>query len=47
MRAYSMASYPEEKEIMLNVRIATPPPRADESVPPGDHVILYFWLKTR
>ncbi len=29
LRAYSMASYPEEKGIiMLNVRIATPPPRA-------------------
>ncbi len=35
MRAYSMASYPEEKEIMLNVRIATPPPGASDSVPPG------------
>jgi len=35
LRAYSMASYPEEKEIMLNVRIATPPPRAPEDVPPG------------
>ena len=28
-RAYSMASYPAESDIiMLNVRIATPPPRA-------------------
>ncbi|TXL23191.1 NADH:ubiquinone reductase (Na(+)-transporting) subunit F, partial [Methylococcaceae bacterium HT2] len=35
LRAYSMASYPEEKEIMLNVRIATPPPGAPDSVPPG------------
>lgn len=35
-RAYSMANYPEEKGIiMLNVRIATPPPRAPEGTPPG------------
>ena len=34
-RAYSMANYPEEKGIiMLNVRIATPPPRMPD-VPPG------------
>ena len=34
IRAYSMANYPEEEGmIMLNVRIATPPPRLD--VPPG------------
>lgn len=45
MRAYSMASYPEEKEIMLNVRIATPPPRADESVPPGIMSSFIFDLK--
>jgi Na+-transporting NADH:ubiquinone oxidoreductase subunit F len=45
MRAYSMASYPEEKEIMLNVRIATPPPRADESVPPGIMSSYIFGLK--
>jgi len=45
MRAYSMASYPEEKEIMLNVRIATPPPRADESVPPGIMSSFIFNLK--
>ena len=33
-RAYSMANYPEEKgTVMLNVRIATPPPGQD--VPPG------------
>jgi Na+-transporting NADH:ubiquinone oxidoreductase subunit F len=35
LRAYSMASYPEEKEILLNVRIATPPPGAPDSIPPG------------
>ncbi|MBM3289980.1 MAG: NADH:ubiquinone reductase (Na(+)-transporting) subunit F [Candidatus Hydrogenedentes bacterium] len=35
-RAYSMANYPEERGIiMLNVRIATPPPRAPEGTPPG------------
>jgi Na+-transporting NADH:ubiquinone oxidoreductase subunit F len=34
-RAYSMANYPEERDIMLNVRIASPPPRAPEDVPPG------------
>jgi Na+-transporting NADH:ubiquinone oxidoreductase subunit F len=45
LRAYSMASYPEEKEIMLNVRIATPPPRADESVPPGIMSSFIFDLK--
>jgi len=45
LRAYSMASYPEEKEIMLNVRIATPPPRADESVPAGKMSSYIFSLK--
>jgi Na+-transporting NADH:ubiquinone oxidoreductase subunit F len=36
MRAYSMANYPGEQGIiMLNVRIATPPPGAPESIPPG------------
>jgi len=34
-RAYSMANYPEEHDIiMLNVRIATPPPRTS-GLPPG------------
>jgi Na+-transporting NADH:ubiquinone oxidoreductase subunit F len=45
LRAYSMASYPEEKEIMLNVRIATPPPRAPENVPPGIMSSFIFNLK--
>ncbi|MFA6164946.1 MAG: NADH:ubiquinone reductase (Na(+)-transporting) subunit F [Methylobacter sp.] len=45
LRAYSMASYPEEKEIMLNVRIATPPPGAPESVPPGIMSSYIFNLK--
>ena len=52
-RAYSMASYPAEgNRVMLNVRIATPPPRAPEGTPtgkgssfifnqkPGDKVII-------
>jgi len=50
-RAYSMASYPEEKEIMLNVRIASPPPNAPKAPPgqmssfifnlqPGDEVVI-------
>ena len=35
VRAYSMASYPEEEGIiMLNVRIASPPPRS-KNIPPG------------
>ena len=45
LRAYSMASYPEEKEIMLNVRIATPPPGAPDSVPPGIMSSYIFDLK--
>ncbi|MGI9248306.1 MAG: NADH:ubiquinone reductase (Na(+)-transporting) subunit F, partial [Woeseiaceae bacterium] len=45
MRAYSMASYPEEKDIvMLNVRIATPPPNAPDS-PPGKMSSYIFSLK--
>jgi len=36
LRAYSMANYPEEDDIvMLNVRIATPPPNAPPGTPPG------------
>ena len=36
IRAYSMANYPgEEGIIMLNVRVASPPPRAPEGIPPG------------
>ena len=45
LRAYSMASYPEEKEIMLNVRIATPAPGAPDSVPPGIMSSYIFDLK--
>lgn len=51
-RAYSMANYPDEKGmVMLNVRVATPPPRIPNAPPgkmssyifglhPGDHVTI-------
>jgi Na+-transporting NADH:ubiquinone oxidoreductase subunit F len=45
-RAYSMANYPEEKGIiLLNVRIASPPPRAPEGTPPGKMSSYMFGLK--
>jgi len=45
-RAYSMANYPEEKGIiMLNVRIASPPPRGPEGIPPGRMSSYIFGLK--
>ena len=45
MRAYSMANYPQEKSIvMLNVRIATPPPQMPEA-PPGIMSSYIFGLK--
>ncbi len=45
-RAYSMANYPEEYgKIMLNVRIAVPPPRAPEGTPPGKMSSYLFGLK--
>ena len=45
-RAYSMANYPDERDvIMLNVRIASPPPRAPENVPPGRVSSYIFNLK--
>ena len=44
-RAYSMANYPEEKGIiMLNVRIASPPPRVPDA-PPGKMSSYIFDLK--
>ncbi|MDJ0763313.1 MAG: NADH:ubiquinone reductase (Na(+)-transporting) subunit F [Myxococcota bacterium] len=44
-RAYSMASYPLEKDIiMLNVRIASPPPNKP-NVPPGKMSSYIFNLK--
>jgi len=46
MRAYSMASYPEEKDIIiLNVRIATPPPQLQGKVPTGVMSSYIFGLK--
>jgi Na+-transporting NADH:ubiquinone oxidoreductase subunit F len=45
VRAYSMANYPEEKGIiMLNVRVASPPPRMPD-VPPGLMSSYIFDLK--
>ena len=45
-RAYSMANYPEEKGvILLNVRIASPPPRAPKGTPPGKMTAYLFGLK--
>lgn len=45
MRAYSMANYPAEKRvIMLNVRIATPPPNKPNA-PPGIMSSYIFSLK--
>jgi Na+-transporting NADH:ubiquinone oxidoreductase subunit F len=46
VRAYSMANYPEENDIiMLNVRIATPPPNAGGNVPTGVMSSYIFNLK--
>jgi Na+-transporting NADH:ubiquinone oxidoreductase subunit F len=46
MRAYSMANYPEESDVvMLNVRIATPPPSKWNKVPPGAMSSYIFSLK--
>ncbi len=46
IRAYSMANYPGEKGIiMLNVRVATPPPRAPKGTQPGKMSSFMFNLK--
>jgi len=46
VRAYSMANYPEENDnIMLNVRIATPPPNVPGIVPTGVMSSFLFNLK--
>ena len=45
LRAYSMANYPDEKGIvMLNIRIASPPPQMPD-VPPGIMSSFLFDLK--
>ena len=45
-RAYSMANYPEERGvIMLNVRVASPPPRSPEGTPPGKMSSYMFNLR--
>jgi Na+-transporting NADH:ubiquinone oxidoreductase subunit F len=45
-RAYSLANYPEENnQILLNVRIATPPPSSPEKTPPGIVSSYIFGLK--
>lgn len=46
VRAYSMANYPlEEGMVMLNVRIATPHPKAPPGTPPGKMSSYIFNLK--
>ena len=46
LRAYSMANYPDENDIiMLNVRIATPPPGASADIPPGVMSSYIFGVK--
>jgi Na+-transporting NADH:ubiquinone oxidoreductase subunit F len=46
VRAYSMANYPGEKGIiMLNVRVASPPPRSPPGTPPGQMSSYIFNLK--
>ena len=46
VRAYSMANYPEENGVvLLNVRIATPPPAAPAGAPPGVVSSYIFSLK--
>lgn len=46
IRAYSMANYPEEKGIIkFNIRIASPPPRGPEGIPPGQMSSYVFSLK--
>jgi len=46
VRAYSMANYPEEKGIIkFNIRIASPPPRGGDGIPPGKMSSWVFSLK--
>jgi Na+-transporting NADH:ubiquinone oxidoreductase subunit F len=46
VRAYSMANYPLENDfVMLNIRIATPPPGAGPEIPTGQISSYLFGLK--
>ncbi|MFW2177503.1 MULTISPECIES: NADH:ubiquinone reductase (Na(+)-transporting) subunit F [unclassified Moraxella] len=46
VRAYSMANYPDEKGLIkFNIRIASPPPRGGEGIPPGKMSSWVFSLK--
>ncbi|MFT5325826.1 MAG: Na+-transporting NADH:ubiquinone oxidoreductase subunit F [Planctomycetaceae bacterium] len=46
VRAYSMANYPGEKGIiMLNIRVASPPPRSPDGTPAGKMSSYIFSLK--
>lgn len=46
IRAYSMANYPEEKGILkFNIRVASPPPRGPDGIPPGQMSSYVFSLK--
>lgn len=46
IRAYSMANYPDEKGLIkFNIRIASPPPRGGEGIPPGKMSSWVFSLK--
>lgn len=44
-RAYSIANYPGEPGLLLNVRLATPPPTAAADTPPGKASSYLFNLK--
>ena len=46
VRAYSMANYPGEKGIVkFNIRVATPPPKGGDNIPPGKMSSWVFNLK--
>ena len=46
IRAYSMANYPGEKGIVkFNIRVASPPPKGGDNIPPGKMSSWVFNLK--
>ena len=46
VRAYSMANYPGEKGIVkFNIRVASPPPKGGDTIPPGKMSSWVFNLK--